>query len=364
MIEMLGDKVKDDITSLLMSTFLNLIKEKCEELLERNALTKASEGSKKYIEENLRLISNEYLEAIDDVEVYDKDELRNMFNKYYNEVGLNNIENDIQEELWQRFRLFASRCLEEYNKSISFGEKRILQKTREIQKDLRTSTRELKDTIKALGVDKESWRNLVRHQTELQNKLLQNIDVPYIGFNKMYGVEISKYESKYVFYENTFDFDRTESRNDSFEDDIVYTFRFLLKNIGYTNIEKISIENFNIMYATETWDDNPEIGFYVLPIAEHNEKLEKCINILPQGEEFIQILITKREKELSDGERIDDFLKWYDYDRLYVSFDMKLKGKEEQNYRYILFLSKRNGQTNKSIKGIYTMDCSVFTDID
>lgn len=361
--KILGEKLKDDITSLLMQAFINYIKEKHAGFLEQKELTKASEGSKKYIEENLRLISNEYSEAIDDVEVYNEDELRSIFNQYYNEAGLNKMEDDIQEELWKRFRLFASKCLEKYNKSISFGEKRILQKTREIQKDLRTSTRELKDTIKALGVDKESWRNIVQYQTELQNKLVKNVDVPYIGFNKMYGVEISEYESKYVFYENTFDFDRTKDRNDFLKGEIVYTFRFLVKNIGYTNIEKISIENFSMMYATETWDDNPEIGFYVLPIAEHNQKIDKCINILPQGEEFIQILITKREEELSDEERIDDFLEEYAFDRLYVSFDMRLKGKEEQSYRYILFLSKRNGQTCKSIKGMYTMDCSVFTDV-
>lgn len=137
----------------------------------------------------------------------------------------------------------------------------------------------------------------------------------------------------------------------------------MIKNIGHTNIEKISIENFCIMYAAEAWDDNPEIGFYVLPITQHNEKLEKCINILPCGEEFVQIVITKREEELSEEDQICNFLQYYDYDRLYVTFNMRLKGNEERGYRYTLFLSKRNGQTRESVKGIYTVDYSVFTDI-
>lgn len=358
---MLEEKVKDDITSLLMRAFFNFIKERYEELLEQKALTKASEGSKKYIEENLSLISKEYLEDLEDVTVYNEEELRKIFNKYYDEFGMNIIEDDIQEELWQRFLLFAPRCLEKYNKSISFGEKRILEKTREIQEDLKKSTRELRDDLKSARVDKELLRKLAECQSELRKRLVQNIDVPYIDFNKLYGVEISDYKSKYVFYDNTFDFDKTEDRNYIEENDDVYIFRFLIKNIGYTNIEKISIENFQIMYAEEVWDDNPEIGFYVLPITEHSNIIEKYINILPYGEEFVQVVITKREEELSEEEQINRFMDEYQFERLYVTFDMRLKGNEERGYSYILFLSKRNGQNNESINGLYTIDYSVFT---
>lgn len=358
---MLGEKLKDDITSLLMKNFINFIKEKNEELLEQKALTKASEGSEKYIEENLRLISKEYLENLDDVAAYNEDELRKIFIKYFDEFGMNKIENDIQEELWNRFLLFAPKCLEKYNKSISFGEKRILEKAREIQEELKKSTKELRDELKSARVDKELLGKLADCQSELRKRLVQNIEVPLIDFNKLYGVEICGYESKYMFYDNTFDFDETEDRTYNEECDFVYIFRFLIKNIGYTNIEKISIENFQIMYAEEVWDDNPEKGFYVLPITEHKNIIEKHISILPYGEEFIQVVITKREEELSEEEQISRFLDEYKYERLYVTFDLRLKGNEERGYSYILFLSKRNGQNNESIDGLYTIDYSIFT---
>lgn len=111
---------------------------------------------------------------------------------------MNKIEDDIQEELWRRFLLFAPMCLEKYNKSISFGEKRILQKTREIQEDLKKSTIELKNSLE-LAVDKETLKKLAEDQSELQKKLVQNIDVPYIDINKLYGVEISEYGQSMYF---------------------------------------------------------------------------------------------------------------------------------------------------------------------
>ena len=358
MVEMLGGKVMDGMTSLLMDMFFGCIKEKYEDLLEQKALTKASEGIKEEnIEENLKIISQECLNDLDDAKAYTEKELREMFDRYYHEYVSNRdseyVGDDIQEELWKRFLLFSSSWLKKYNKSISSGEKRILEKTREIQEELKNLIR----------VDKESLRELAEHQSELQKKLIQNIDVPYIDFNKLYGVEIGDYESKYVFYENTFDFDKTADRNELHEDNYVYIFRFLIKNIGHTNIEKISIGNFQMMYAEEVWDDNPETGFCVLPITEHGDKIEKCINILPYGEEFIQLVITERAEELSEEEQIDRFLCEYQFGRLYVTFDMRLKGKEEKGYRYILFLSKKNEQISESINGAYNIDYSVFTEI-
>ena len=156
--KILGEKLNSDITSLLMNNFFDLLKEGYEWIEEKDALAKASEGSKEHIKENLCLISEEYLGDLDDVTVYNEEELREMFNRYYNELGMNKIEGDIQEELWKRFLLFAPKYLKKYSKSISFGEKRILEKTREIQENLTISTTELK--------------KLAKEQSELQKKLL------------------------------------------------------------------------------------------------------------------------------------------------------------------------------------------------
>lgn len=364
MIKMLGEKMQDDIMALLMKEFCAFVKERIEVSHEQKALTKASEGSKEYIEENLNLISKEFLDDLDRIALYTEEELKYLFEKYYNEFGMNRMECDIQEELWKRFLLFAPKYLEKYSKSVSFGEKRILEKVREMQDELKTATEEMKSGLESATLKKETFMKLAKSQSEILKRLAQNIDVPYIDFNKIYGVQIDDYESKYVIYENTFDFRINKDIGDS--EERCYIFRFLIKNIGHTNIEKISIDNFCIMYENEIWDDFQENASYVLPVVEHREKLEKCINILPYGEEFIHVAMTRREDELATEEQIDTFMSYYDFDRLFVTFDMIIKGKEERGYRYMLCLSKQYEsyeQNDNSINGVYTIDYSVFTDI-
>ena len=356
MIGLIGDIIKENVTVEILKAFLGFVKEQYENELDKNALNKSCEGIlHESIGENLKRISEGFSSELTDVNAYTESELRSIFDLYYKEYVLcgisNDIGEDIREELWKRFMLFVPKWLEKYNKSISFGEKRILEKTREIQ-----------ETINELVVvDKEILKELAEHQSKLLIKLAAEVDVPYIDLNKMYGIQIGRYESKYIFFENTFDFDRTEDRNDVYKD-ITYIFQVLIKNIGRKPIEKIAIENFRLFYAEEMWDDNPESGFYLLPIMEHADKIEKCISIMPDGEEYVRLVVTDRVDELSEEERVEEFLDEYQYERLYVTFDIWLKGVEDRGYSYILFLSKR-GISSENLEGTYSIDYSVFTEL-
>lgn len=356
MVGLIGDKIKENVTSEILKAFMGFVKEQYEKGLDKNALNKSCEGIlHESIGENLKKISEGFSSELTDVNAYTERELRSIFDLYYDEYVLcgisKGIEEDTREELWKRFMIFAPKWLEKYNKSLSFGEKRILEKTREIQETI----------TEMAAVDKKILKELAEHQSQLLMKLASEVDVPYIDLNKLYGIQISGFESKYVFFENTFDFDKNEDRNDIYEE-ITYVFQILIKNIGQKPIEKIAVENFRLFYAEEMWDDNPESGFYLLPVMEHTEKIEKCISILPCGEEYIRLVVTDRVDELSEEERVEEFLEEYQHERLYVTFDVWLKGVEDRGYSYVLFLSKKDASEDNLV-GTYSIDYSVFTEL-
>jgi len=356
-IETIGGKVADGVTEAMLNVLFQYVKEEYEQGKERRALDEACEGiGDENLEEDLKGIADIFLKELKDDNFYTQNELREKFDKYYNEYVLcgisKNIEDDTREELWKRFSLFVPKWLEKYNKGISIGEKRLLEKARE--------TQEMIQELAKNGADKELLREIAKGQSELLNRLCEDINIPFIDISKSSGVKISDYDSKYVFYGNTFDFDETEERI-YWECEQVYTLRLLIKNIGRTNIEKISIENLEVEYVKEEEDDNPEIGYFILPMVAHHKKKETSINILPNGEEYLYFMFTDRTEELVDEEQADFFLDDYQYDRLFVMFDLWLRGKEDKGYKYFLFLSKREEPTEYSINGLYDIDYSGFT---
>ena len=341
----LGTMIMGEMVTSLVHGFFHVVKEGNEESVKRYAAKCAqnkikTEPLKQYLEQ----LEKTYSKELEDAQGYTEEELRAIFDESYDE-NLQYTAPEVREELWEAFLTYASIVIKKYNKSISFGEKRILEKARETETELRLNRKILQE--------------LSKKQAELQKKLVQDTKIPFVDFNKLYGAEICKYEPQYMLYGNAFD---CNNRTDFGCNERVYVLRFLLKNVGQANIEKISIENFKIKYVVDFEEDRKELSFSLLPMTEYDEKIQHNINILPQGEEFLQLVLERLDEELATDEELKLCSGKFNSDILYVTFDMGLKGDVEKTYCYTLLLSKKNGDEDDDIKGQYRIDYAGFVE--
>ncbi len=258
-----------------------------------------------------------------------------------------------KEELWQRFKIYSDNYLKKYNESISYGENRIM--------DL---VRNTKITIEGLKKEyAQNYDKLAEGQREILNYICESKDIPLIEINKMCGIKIEDYDSKYNFYGNVFDFESGQIVYDD-DDEGVYILCFLIKNIGQANIQEISIGNISIQFCKECYDDNPREYYYVLPVSKYDRECKIKINILPDEEQFIYCIFKNRMDEFSDDDEIDSFFKegcGFYYDRIWIGFDMLLKNKNiEKKYNYSFYISAQQNELKETINGLYTIDFSRF----
>ena len=130
------DNIKDTTMEFVMSKFLGIIKEIGNDILSENALKKACESSSDdksdIIEANMRLISDALEQDLNQNVMYTEDELKKIFHDSYNNYIKDDTSDEIKDELWERFRLYMPQYLRRYEESLSVGDKRILQKIREL----------------------------------------------------------------------------------------------------------------------------------------------------------------------------------------------------------------------------------------
>lgn len=361
--ETVGNKIAEDMVDL----FLGLVKDGYEEMIRKPSFQKkAGEGIKnEEIGKSLVSLTDSFSEDIKSDGIgYTMEELREKFNHLYDEYVGRGIEESYKEkigestkeELWKRFVIFSNSYLSKYNETLTYGENRILEITRD-------SKKMINELLESGQISKEKFEKIAEQQSELLRRLSDDIDVPYIDIDRTKSIKICEYEPKYLFFGNTFDFDENENRIDeyTYKSEISsYTLGLLIKNIGRTNIEKITIENLQMEYCKEIDDDNPELGYYVLPCVKHHSRCECKINVLPNAEEWLYLNFTNIADELNDENMVDNFMQDYYYDRLWISFDIILQSKKmEKRYKYILFLSKEN-DNKKDISGLYNVDYSLF----
>ena len=130
------DNIKDTTIEFITSKFLGIIKEIGNDILSENALKKACESSSDdksdIIEANMRLISDALQQDLNQNVMYTEDELKKIFDDSYNNYIKDDTSDEIKDELWERFRLYMPQYLRRYEESLSVGDKRILQKIREL----------------------------------------------------------------------------------------------------------------------------------------------------------------------------------------------------------------------------------------
>lgn len=188
MVEMLGKTVMDNLITSLTNAFLDDFKGQYEEWKNQKSFKKANIGNnKKYIEEELKVIVENISANFNNFELYTEDELKQVFDKCFEEKISEIVGEDIKEELWKRFLVFASDVMKKYNKCISLGEKRILEETRNMKETL-------EESISNINLCKKMISKSAQSQCELQKKLLQNKDIPFVSVDKLYEVEIRDFE--------------------------------------------------------------------------------------------------------------------------------------------------------------------------
>ncbi|MBU5471291.1 hypothetical protein KQI85_13110 [Falcatimonas sp. MSJ-15] len=130
------DNIKDTTIEFITSKFLGIIKEIGNDILSENALKKACESSSDdksdIIEANMRLISDALQQDLNQNVMYTEDELKKIFDDSYDNYIKDDTSDEIKDELWERFRLYMPQYLRRYEESLSVGDKRILQKIREL----------------------------------------------------------------------------------------------------------------------------------------------------------------------------------------------------------------------------------------
>lgn len=395
------DNIKDTTMEFITSKFLGIIKEIGNDILSENALKKACESSssdrRDIIEANMRLISDALQQDLNQNVMYTEDELKKIFDDSYDNYIKDDTSDEIKDELWERFRLYMPQYLRRYEESLSVGDKRILQKIRELDDKIQNTNN--MDTIKM-------YHEEIR---QLRTQLPYRSNVPCIDFDKIYGARVSFYQPISTYYVNCFDFDRlkrteeseelgesekleeseeSETQNSDKDRNLydpnqltdIFELRFLIKNIGNSIITKVAIEDVNIMYVSTIHDISYDNGMGDWKsVAVHNQKIENILNILPEAEDYIHLILTVDDMSIFENEELqkdelqNDELQnrilaeiedWHKNERLYISFVLGLQGNITRKYRYSLFLAKKiQSKDNDSIYGEYTIGDVNVTEI-
>lgn len=347
----IGLSIVENCTSGFFNGAVEMIEDSAKKKSERS---NALEGVKsESIKEKVDIVINEYCNELNEVTAYySENELKNMFEKYYREYLQygQGFSDDDKDEVFKRYKIFVEGYIKRLSKKISFGEKRILEKENEI-------INAVQDVNKKM-LTSEDIQRIAQKQSEVLNKLCEDRDIPLVDICCNYA-EVSYFDPKFVFLGNVFMFDKSDERYDT------YILSVQVKNIGKTPINEISISNVEVLFCKEAYDDNPESGYYVLRSVEH-ENTEKCtINIMPNSEQKLHLVVKRREDELNgvmDENDIEEFIYGDEseqpaFNRLFVEFDMALVGKyEKKEYHFYLSLSRNNNTSYDDISGMYGID--------
>ncbi len=364
------NNIMDNTIEIIMNKFFGIVKEKYNDARSEKALKKACESSSDdksdIIEANMRLISDALQQDLNQSVMYTEDELKKIFDDAYDNYIKDDTSDVIKDELWERFRLYMPQYLKRYEEALSVGEKRILQEVRSTEDKLKVL---LENNGEILLFNKEAKKELEK-LNELKSLLPYDNNMARVDFNRIYGVRINPYQPISTYYNNCFDFDilkkaeESEDRNSYDLDELndVFELRFLIKNIGNTDITKISVENVNIMYASTQFDSSMTDGLSGGEIiAVHTQKVENSHTIIPNAEDYVHLILTADDESLLESGAFNDL---GETGRLYMSFTLGLKGKTETKYVYYLFLSKRiPSNDNDYIYGGYTIDDVIFAEI-
>lgn len=343
------DNIKNHFSELLASFFSGVVSIAEDEIQKTNTLNMANQGNiHECISNRLKETTELFHKEFNKIQLFSEEEMRSMFNRYYSEYWERNYNvSDIEispEELYKRFRIYVNSYVKNFAQKMSFGEKRILERTSQINTKL--------DKV----LYKEDFEKTSMETTNLLKKLLKDKDEPLISISNIQSIKIYPFEAKYVFCNNTFDFYDGDREN-------CYVISLSLTNIGRCMIENLEISDCELIYCKEMYDDNPELAYYIMPASLSTQnKLKTLLNIMPESNQKIHLIINKDELEANNND--EDFYEEYlngsypfDYKNMQLKFKIMCKGDIKSNtYEVTLFISKIYSTNNDDIIGLWDID--------
>lgn len=334
--ELLDECVKDGIKDVIKNSVKNFFDYSKKIHWINNASHKSDSGNRteNVVKKESEIILIKKTEDVN--ECYTEKELREIFDEVYDSYNKDNLSKsemkDQKEKLYKEYEIFARDYMKYLCRNISFGEKRILERQVMLEKKI------------------ELGKKSLEKNKELLDRLCKDIDTPIIEICYQ-DVKINAYDYEYILCDNMIKL--SEEICDKSGDSLTYAISFLTKNIGKTYIDKICIDKFKA-YLCHRHLDNPEEYICAYPITTDEKPGECSVVYLPDSEQKLHFIINMNSIDIDDDEE-------FEKDRLYVEFDMKLKGeKSEIAYHYEVFLSKKS--PCEEIDGSYFVD-SVYKEI-
>ncbi|MGN0507360.1 MAG: hypothetical protein ACI4FZ_12425 [Lachnospiraceae bacterium] len=339
-------KILGDFEDWTIQSFFDWASENAQDFYSNEkALKKAIEGTKDdCFQEHLKMVIKDFKTNVNHIPLFTEEELKKKFQLLYENLDLNSrkyFDNINQEALFQCFKIYVTEYVKYLENELSMGERRLLERTAEID-----------DKIDKV-LTKEDFEKRSKAHTKFLNILCKDQDKPFIHIIDNQLVSIRRFEYKYMFFNNTFDF--AES-HDPFDDDLL-VLTFSLKNAGKAIIEDVHISDFVLRYCVDAYDDNPECSYYVLPAAKYNNTIQNTLNIVPDCDQKIHIVFRRNATELED-EMYNHFLENYSYDKIQLWFTLTAKtANESLNYDVVLSMSIMNQFDDyNNIIGSWEMD--------
>lgn len=355
---MIEKKIEDKVFELcekqitkIFEHFFDIVKDS---INMKKSIEKAQEGTlNDVIDERIKMMAEEYHDKYEIVDTYTEEEFESIFKKYCEEIGFKEEESEISvQELYQRFKIFTKNYISELEKTLSFGERRLIQRTAQISDKLDQA------------LTRKEFEESAKENTDLIRKMLDEKKNSFITVPYNQDVTIIDYERKYTFLGNTFDFAKNEIAErcqDSFNNGY-NIISFSINNVGLSLIGELEISQFKMFFCKDT-EENTESYYYYQIVSEHDESEKNTVNLLPGADQKIHFIIKRNDKFVDEEDEYDDinvFLQdeyEYGYDSLYISFKLRaeISNGNELNYNVIMFLSKKEVEEG-NIVGNWSID--------
>jgi len=149
---------------------------------------------------------------------------------------------------------------------------------------------------------------------------------------------------------NVFDFDKNSDK----ERENAQTFSFSIQNVSSEQIKEVHISNVKIMFKIEncfSWEDEDD----EITAVEHKESLSCRMDIAPNEEMTLQLIVTRREEEFNSPEQLDELREDYGEDRMSMKMDITVFCETEHKKHKVHMYLNRETCDEKIMRGSYAI---------
>ena len=387
---MLPKKIYKGFFSLCTGNFKSFINDELSSLIDSNEDKKAfqkaintaiEQVNNQYIIDSLTEISNDTKDFMNEKNIFTEKQFHELFDNYFTKYRNENpniiCNTDIRYELFERFKIFVNRyCNNLFNEITKIDQAQIIQnkynnqlteklldfskKSLSTQEDILEKTTNIEESLKKI-VTNEDLEKHAQASTELFNRLLSNFDSPVFTISSLASIDIRQFESKYLFWNNTFDF----SGKQYGQRDCCHVLSLVLNNVGKCLIENLEISDLSLTYCKQIVENedtysSDELLYSYFPYlaCEIKQSLSNTLNILPMSNQKINLVFDindiNNQEEFCLDDEVDEkyeFFTGYDgkyhFDLINLEFKATCKYKNNSNtYNVSLFLSNKNPIAN------------------